>query len=300
MMEQPLEYDDVFRHVELQARLRTPICLDESIRHRRDADHAIAVGACRIINIKMGRVGGHTEAKAVHDVCRGAPGCFRSGAEGCWRRGIGRAHNVALSTLENFSLPRRRLGQPPLFPPGHGAPPPSKSTRTRDHHTLHGPGDRLRARPGVDRPHHRPVGDLLRSGAFQAPGAAPFRRRPRGDQRGDDSPPLREASFNRARRNLCSGRLKHAPPRGRLERRPSSRPSKRAPRKTPLQPPLPEGAWKDAPPAASPRGRLERRPSPPSNVVIFVTETVYGLDTQGSPVRSLRHKLVLFISPSGG
>ena len=103
MMEQPLEYDDVFRHAELQSRLRTPICLDESIRHRRDADHAIAVGACRIVNIKMGRVGGHTEAKAVHDLCqdRGVP----VWCGGMLETGIGRAHNVALSTLENFSLP---------------------------------------------------------------------------------------------------------------------------------------------------------------------------------------------------
>ena len=103
MMEQPLEYDDVFRHVELQARLRTPICLDESIRHRRDADHAIAVGACRIVNIKMGRVGGHTEARAVHDVCRA--GGVPVWCGGMLVTGIGRAHNVALSTLENFTLP---------------------------------------------------------------------------------------------------------------------------------------------------------------------------------------------------
>ena len=103
MMEQPLEYDDIFRHAELQSRLRTPICLDESIRHRRDADYAIAVGACRIVNIKMGRVGGHTEAKAVHDLCRdrGVP----VWCGGMLETGIGRAHNVALSTLENFSLP---------------------------------------------------------------------------------------------------------------------------------------------------------------------------------------------------
>ena len=103
MMEQPLEYDDIFRHAELQARLRTPICLDESIRHRRDAEHAIALGACRIVNIKMGRVGGHTEARAVHDLCqsRGVP----VWCGGMLETGIGRAHNVALSTLENFSLP---------------------------------------------------------------------------------------------------------------------------------------------------------------------------------------------------
>ena len=133
MMEQPLEYDDVFRHVELQARLRTPICLDESIRHRRDADHAIAVGACRIVNIKMGRVGGHTEAKAVHDVCqaRGVP----VWCGGMLETGIGRAHNVALSTLENFTLPgdvsascryfHRDTAQPPIEVDSDGTITPS-------------------------------------------------------------------------------------------------------------------------------------------------------------------------------
>lgn len=103
MMEQPLECDDVFQHAQLQSQLQTPICLDESIRHSRDASHALEVGACKIINIKMGRVGGHSEAKATHDVCQ-----FRNVPVWCGgmlETGIGRAHNVALSTLKNFTLP---------------------------------------------------------------------------------------------------------------------------------------------------------------------------------------------------
>lgn len=103
MIEQPLRYDDLFDHAELQAGLHTAICLDESIRHSRDAAHAHRLKACRIINIKMGRVGGHTEAKNIHDVS------LRCGMPvwcgGMLETGIGRAHNAALSTLENFTLP---------------------------------------------------------------------------------------------------------------------------------------------------------------------------------------------------
>ena len=78
----------------------TPICLDESIHSAEDARKAIKIGACRIINIKLGRVGGHREARAVHDVCRdhGIP----VWCGGMLESGIGRAHNVALSSLENF------------------------------------------------------------------------------------------------------------------------------------------------------------------------------------------------------
>ncbi len=103
MVEQPLGYDDLVDHSKLQAQMKTPICLDESIRHARDAIHACELGACKIINIKMGRVGGHTEAKRVHDVCqeRGIP----VWCGGMLETGIGRAHNVAMSTLQNFSLP---------------------------------------------------------------------------------------------------------------------------------------------------------------------------------------------------
>jgi len=103
MFEQPLHYEDMVDHAELQRQIATPICLDESIHSAEDARKAIAIGACRIINIKLGRVGGYREARAVHDVCRdrGVP----VWCGGMLESGIGRAHNIALSSLENFSLP---------------------------------------------------------------------------------------------------------------------------------------------------------------------------------------------------
>jgi o-succinylbenzoate synthase len=103
MIEQPLWYDDFYFHSMLQKRLETPICLDESIRNRRDALAAIDMDSCRIINIKVGRVGGFSEAIAVHNATaeRGIP----VWCGGMLETGIGRAHNIALSSLENFSLP---------------------------------------------------------------------------------------------------------------------------------------------------------------------------------------------------
>jgi len=103
MIEQPLWHDDFYFHVQLQKQLKTKICLDEAIRNSRDAQAAIELGACKIVNIKVGRVGGFTEAIATHDVCRerGIP----VWCGGMLESGIGRAHNIALSTLENFSLP---------------------------------------------------------------------------------------------------------------------------------------------------------------------------------------------------
>jgi O-succinylbenzoate synthase len=103
MIEQPLWYDDFFYHSRLQKRLKTSICLDESIHNRRDALAAIEVESCRIINIKLGRVGGFSEAIAVHNATqeRGVP----VWCGGMLESGIGRAHNIALATLENFSLP---------------------------------------------------------------------------------------------------------------------------------------------------------------------------------------------------
>src|SRR5262249_11746596 len=86
-----------------QPQLQTPICLDESIHHSRDASFAADVGACRIMNIKVGRVGGFSEARRVHDVCLAAEIPVWCG--GMLESGIGRAHNIALSTLENFRLP---------------------------------------------------------------------------------------------------------------------------------------------------------------------------------------------------
>ena len=103
MIEQPLWYDDFYFHSMLQKRVETSICLDESIRNRRDALAAIDMESCRIINIKVGRVGGFSEAIAVHNVAaeRGIP----VWCGGMLETGIGRAHNIALSSLPNFSLP---------------------------------------------------------------------------------------------------------------------------------------------------------------------------------------------------
>jgi len=103
MIEQPLGWDDLYSHVELQRRLTTPICLDECIHTEEHAKAAITLGACKIINIKLGRVGGYTVAKRIHDLCQqnGIP----VWCGGMLESGIGRAHNIALSTLPNFTLP---------------------------------------------------------------------------------------------------------------------------------------------------------------------------------------------------
>ncbi|WP_433969939.1 o-succinylbenzoate synthase [Tunturiibacter gelidiferens] len=103
MIEQPLWYDDFYFHSMLQKRLETSICLDESIRNRRDALAAIDMESCRIINIKVGRVGGFSEAIAVHNAAeeRGIP----VWCGGMLETGIGRSHNIALASLPNFSLP---------------------------------------------------------------------------------------------------------------------------------------------------------------------------------------------------
>jgi o-succinylbenzoate synthase len=103
MIEQPLWDDDIYFHAQLQRRLKTSICLDESIHHARDAEQAIETSACRIINIKVGRVGGFTEAIKIHDVC--ASKNIPVWCGGMLESGIGRAHNIALSTLANFKLP---------------------------------------------------------------------------------------------------------------------------------------------------------------------------------------------------
>ena len=103
MIEQPLWNDDIYYHSRLQKELRTPLCLDESIEQARDAACAVETGACRIVNIKVGRVGGFSEAKKVHDVCQKNRVPVWCG--GMLESGIGRSHNIALSTLENFSLP---------------------------------------------------------------------------------------------------------------------------------------------------------------------------------------------------
>ena len=103
MLEQPLAYDDMFDHAELQKQIQTPICLDETIKTPADAKHAIALRACQIINVKLGRVGGHTPAKLVEEIARekGIP----VWCGGMLESGIGRAHNIAMATLAGFTLP---------------------------------------------------------------------------------------------------------------------------------------------------------------------------------------------------
>jgi O-succinylbenzoate synthase len=120
MIEQPLDYDDIRDHAVLQRALRTPICLDESIHSAHEAAEAIELDACRIINIKPGRVGGHGPSMALHDLCasRGIPVWHG----GMLESGIGRAHNIHLASLPNFSLPgdiaaSRRYFVPDLIEP---------------------------------------------------------------------------------------------------------------------------------------------------------------------------------------
>lgn len=103
MIEQPLAHDDIVDHAKLQQKLHTPICLDESIHSLEDTRKAIELGSCKIINIKIGRVGGLTEAKRIHDYCKqmGVP----VWCGGMLEAGVGRAHNIALTTLDQFLLP---------------------------------------------------------------------------------------------------------------------------------------------------------------------------------------------------
>jgi O-succinylbenzoate synthase len=103
MIEQPLEWDDIYTHAALQSRIATAICLDECVNNEQQARAALDMGACRIINIKLGRVGGHSMARKVHDTCcqRGVP----VWCGGMLESGIGRAHNIAMSTLPGFTLP---------------------------------------------------------------------------------------------------------------------------------------------------------------------------------------------------
>src|SRR4051812_7793960 len=123
MVEQPLEYDDIRDHAMLQRRMTTAICLDESIHSVRAAEDAIALEACRIINIKPGRLGGHAESIRVHDACanHGIPVWHG----GMLESGIGRAHNIHLASLPNFTIPgdiaaSRRYYDPDLIDPPIG------------------------------------------------------------------------------------------------------------------------------------------------------------------------------------
>ncbi|GGK29485.1 o-succinylbenzoate synthase [Caldalkalibacillus thermarum] len=103
MIEQPLAHDDIVDHAKLQSQIKTPVCLDESIHSLEDARKAVELGSCKIINMKIGRVGGLTEAKKIHDYCmsKGIP----LWCGGMLESGIGRAHNIAITTLPNFVLP---------------------------------------------------------------------------------------------------------------------------------------------------------------------------------------------------
>lgn len=103
MVEQPLGWDDLVDHAKLQRELSTPVCLDESIHSSDDARKAIELGSCKIINVKLGRVGGFTAARELHDVCRSQGVPVWCG--GMLESGVGRAHNIALSALPGFTLP---------------------------------------------------------------------------------------------------------------------------------------------------------------------------------------------------
>jgi O-succinylbenzoate synthase len=121
MIEQPLDYDDISDHALLQTRIQTSICLDESLHTVKLAREAIDARACRIINIKPGRVGGHRQAIELHDLAAGHHIPVWHG--GMLESGIGRAHNIHLSTLPNFTLPgdvaaSRRYFSPDLIEPG--------------------------------------------------------------------------------------------------------------------------------------------------------------------------------------
>jgi O-succinylbenzoate synthase len=103
MIEQPLGWDDIYSHVKLQAQLETSICLDECIRNSQHALAAIELAACRIINIKLGRVSGHSEARRIHDICH--ENSIPVWCGGMLESGIGRAHNIAMATMPGFTLP---------------------------------------------------------------------------------------------------------------------------------------------------------------------------------------------------
>lgn len=103
MIEQPLDHDDLIDHAKIQSVIKTPICLDESITSARRARQALDLGSCQIINIKIGRVGGYSEALAIHDLCYAKEIPVWCG--GMLESGIGRAHNIAVASLPGFTLP---------------------------------------------------------------------------------------------------------------------------------------------------------------------------------------------------
>lgn len=103
MIEQPLQHDDLVDHSKLQKIMQTSLCLDESIVSERHAKLALELGSCRIINIKVGRVGGYSQALGIHDLCLSQQVPVWCG--GMLESGIGRAHNIALASLRGFTLP---------------------------------------------------------------------------------------------------------------------------------------------------------------------------------------------------
>src|SRR5690625_1531313 len=108
MIEQPLAHDDIIDHAKLQEAITTPICLDESIHSLDDVRQAIELGSCKVINLKIGRVGGLTESKRIHDFCQEHGIDLWCG--GMLEAGIGRAHNIALTSLSQFNLPGGTAG----------------------------------------------------------------------------------------------------------------------------------------------------------------------------------------------
>ena len=126
MFEQPLHHEDMIDHAELQKQIKTAVCLDESVHSAEDALHAIEMNACRIINLKLGRVGGHAEAKRVESICRERNVPVWCG--GMLESGVGRAHNIAMATLAGFTLPgdvsasRRYWARDIIVPPVETTP----------------------------------------------------------------------------------------------------------------------------------------------------------------------------------
>jgi len=113
MIEQPLAWDDLVDHAKLQKRIKTPVCLDESVKSEAQAKNALELGSCRVLNLKAGRVGGLLEAKRIHDACLAHDVPMWCG--GMHDYGVGRAANVALASLPGFTLPGDVSGSDKYF-----------------------------------------------------------------------------------------------------------------------------------------------------------------------------------------
>ncbi|MEJ7719621.1 MAG: enolase C-terminal domain-like protein [Ilumatobacteraceae bacterium] len=150
LIEQPLAEDDLLGHVQLAQASRTPVCLDESIHSLRIALDAIELGACSIVNIKPGRVGGYLEARRIHDACAAREVAVWCG--GMLETGIGRAANVALAALAGFHSARRHQRRRSVLAARHRRRSDRDARRRGDRAVDAGP--RLRARHGLRRHHH--------------------------------------------------------------------------------------------------------------------------------------------------